>query len=628
MFIEKIQPNNPFDIKSLSYKDLDVFAKEIREEILRNTSLYGGHLSSNLGTVELTLALYRSFDFPRDKLLFDVGHQSYTHKILTGRSLQGLGDMEKGSRFCDTKESIFDPADAGHSSTSLSLAEGFALSRDLKGEWYDVLSVIGDASIANGLAFEALNSIGSSNTKVIVVLNDNDMSISAPSGALSQFFRKISTDKLYNKAKVSYRKALTKSKIGRSFYGFSYFIKNQIKRAFVPITLFETLGFTYIGPIDGHDVKTMEKAFARAKNATKPTLVHVLTKKGKGYRLSEEDKDGSFHSVSPFLLETGEKREKKENEISFPAFFGNLVYEKMRKDDKTILIAAAMVKGSALEKAFSSFPNRCFDVGIAEEHAVTLASAFALNGYHPIVSLYSTFLQRSYDELLHDCARKEIEMTLLIDRAGLPGKDGETHAGIYDVAFLKTIPNVSIFMPKDFSEAKALFLDSFEKGKGLFAIRYPNASLPLLEEREVVLQKGYSVLQESHQKENSSLLLTVSSSGLFLAKEVKGIFQGEILSCFQLHPIPPSLLMEIKKFKTLYVYDPSGTEKGFVEALKAALFDHDIRIDTYFFTLPNAFIPHGRKEEQEALFGLDPKTVKEKILLLEKRLPKDAKIRP
>ena len=626
MFIEKIQPNTLFDIKSLSYKDLDIFAKEIREEILHETSLYGGHLSSNLGSVELTLALYRSFDFPKDKLLFDVGHQSYTHKILTGRSLKGLGDLKSGSRFCDTKESVFDPADAGHSSTSLSLAEGFALSRDLKGEKYDVISVIGDASIANGLAFEALNSIGSSNTKVIVVLNDNDMSISAPSGALSQFFRKISTDKLYNKAKLSYRKALTKSKIGRSFYGFSYFIKNQIKRAFVPVTLFETLGFTYIGPIDGHDIKAMEKAFERAKNATKPTLVHVLTKKGRGYRFSEEDKDGSFHSVSPFFIETGEKKEIKEGEISFPEYFGNLVYEKMKEDEKIILIAAAMVKGSALEKAFSSFSNRCFDVGIAEEHAVTLASAFALNGYHPIVSLYSTFLQRSYDELLHDCARKEIDMTLLIDRAGLPGKDGETHAGIYDVAFLKTIPNVSIAMPKDFSEAKALFLDSFERGKGIYAIRYPNASLPFGNETSVLLQKGYSIVQE--ERGSPSLLLTVSPSGLSLIEELGESFKGEILSCFDLIPIPPTLLSEIQKFKTLYVYDPSGTERGFVESLKAALFDRNIAIDAHFFTLPNVFIPHGSKKEEETLFGLDAKTVKEKILLLEKGIYKDAKIRP
>lgn len=624
MFIEKISQNNCIDVKKLSYKELDIFADEIRQEILKETSLYGGHLSSNLGTVELTLALYRSFDFPNDKLLFDVGHQSYTHKILTGRSLEGLGEMTKGSRFCDTKESAYDPADAGHSSTSLSLAEGFALSRDLKGEKYDVVAVIGDASIANGLSFEALNSIGSSDTKVIVVLNDNDMSISAPSGALSRFFRKVSTDKLYNKAKVSYRKALTKSKLGRSFYGFSYFIKNQIKRAFIPVTLFETLGFTYLGPIDGHDVKAMEKAFRNAKNATKPTLVHVLTKKGKGYAFSESDKDGSFHSVSPFSLKTGKKKDAKDGYLSFPEYFGNLVYEKMKEDEKTVLIAAAMVKGSALEKAFSAFPNRSFDVGIAEEHAVTLASAFALNGFHPIVSLYSTFLQRSYDELLHDCARKNVSMTLLIDRAGLPGKDGETHAGIYDVAFLKTIPNVSVFMPKDFSEAKGLFLDSFEK-KGIYAIRYPNLSRPIEKEKELSLQKGYSLLKKK-EGNSSSLLLTVGPSGLTLLEALGEEFKGEVLSCFALIPVPSSLLEEIKNFKTLYVYDETGTDKGFVESLKSLLFEKKIPIEAHFFSLPNVFVPHGKKEEEEALFGLDTKTVKEKILLNEKKQEENAKI--
>lgn len=625
MFIEKISPNNYIDVKKLSYKELEVFAAEIRQEILKETSLYGGHLSSNLGTVELTLALYRSFDFPIDKLLFDVGHQSYAHKILTGRSLEGLGEMKKGSRFCDTKESAYDPADAGHSSTSLSLAEGFALSRDLKGEKYDVVAVIGDASIANGLSFEALNSIGSSDTKVIVVLNDNDMSISAPSGALSRFFRKISTDKLYNKAKLSYRKALTKSKIGRSFYGFSYFIKNQIKRAFVPVTLFETLGFTYLGPIDGHDVKAMEKAFRNAKNTTKPTLVHVLTKKGKGYSFSEADKDGSFHSVSPFFLETGKKKDEKEGSLSFPEYFGNLVYEKMKEDEKTILIAAAMVKGSALGKAFSAFPNRCFDVGIAEEHAMTLASAFALNGFHPIVSLYSTFLQRSYDELLHDCARKEVSMTLLIDRAGLPGRDGETHAGIYDVAFLKTIPNVSVFMPKDFSEAKGLFLASFEDGKGIYAIRYPNLSRPIEKEKEVSLQNGYSLLKEKEES-SSSLLLTVGPSGSTLLEALGKEFKGEVLSCFALAPIPSTLLEEVRNFQTLYVYDETGTDKGFAESLKSLLFEKKISIDAHFFSLPNVFVPHGKKEEEEALFGLDVKTVKEKILLCEKKREENAKI--
>ena len=625
MFIEKISPNNYIDVKKLSYKELEVFAAEIRQEILKETSLYGGHLSSNLGTVELTLALYRSFDFPIDKLLFDVGHQSYAHKILTGRSLEGLGEMKKGSRFCDTKESAYDPADAGHSSTSLSLAEGFALSRDLKGEKYDVVAVIGDASIANGLSFEALNSIGSSDTKVIVVLNDNDMSISAPSGALSRFFRKISTDKLYNKAKLSYRKALTKSKIGRSFYGFSYFIKNQIKRAFVPVTLFETLGFTYLGPIDGHDVKAMEKAFRNAKNTTKPTLVHVLTKKGKGYSFSEADKDGSFHSVSPFFLETGKKKDEKEGSLSFPEYFGNLVYEKMKEDEKTILIAAAMVKGSALGKVFSAFPNRCFDVGIAEEHAMTLASAFALNGFHPIVSLYSTFLQRSYDELLHDCARKEVSMTLLIDRAGLPGRDGETHAGIYDVAFLKTIPNVSVFMPKDFSEAKGLFLASFEDGKGIYAIRYPNLSRPIEKEKEVSLQNGYSLLKEKEES-SSSLLLTVGPSGSTLLEALGKEFKGEVLSCFALAPIPSTLLEEVRNFQTLYVYDETGTDKGFAESLKSLLFEKKISIDAHFFSLPNVFVPHGKKEEEEALFGLDVKTVKEKILLCEKKREENAKI--
>ena len=603
-------------LPSLNNEELTSFCADVRAVILDTVSSYGGHLSSNLGSVELTVALHRSFSFPKDKIIFDVGHQAYTHKLLTGRSLKGIGSIDKESRFCDSSESPFDPADAGHSSTSLSLAEGFAIARDLRGESFDVVAVIGDSSAANGLAFEALNHIGSMGNKVIVVLNDNDMSISRPKGALSRFFRRISGDRLYNKAKIRYRKSLSKTRFGGKIYRFSYFVKDQIKRTFVPVTLFDTLGFTYLGPFDGHDIKEMEKAFKKAKNTTKPTVVHVLTKKGKGYPLAEGDKDGSFHRVPPFELGNGKEKDPHPGQMSFPNFFGEKALGALKEKKNTLLLSAAMMKGSCLEEAFHDYPTRCFDVGIAEEHALTLASSFALNGFHPIVSLYSTFLQRGYDELLHDCARKRIDMTLLIDRAGLPGKDGETHAGIYDVAFLKSIPGVSVYMPADFQEADALFEASLEIGSGIFAIRYPNAFLPLRSEngreRFLDVSKGYEIYKEA-ENGNLSLLLCVGPKGKELAKRLSPTFKGAIYLVYKLFPLSESMLSAIEGRKRLFVFDPTGTETGFAESLKAALFDRGICLEARFFGLPNVFVPHGSVEEQENVFHLDLEEVAEEI---------------
>lgn len=603
-------------LSSFSYPEIKSFCADVRSVILQTVSRCGGHLSSNLGSVELTVALHRSFSFPKDKIIFDVGHQAYTHKLLSGRSLKEIGSFEGESRFCDSGESAFDPADAGHSSTSLSLAEGFAISRDLRGESFDVLAVIGDSSVANGLAFEALNHIGSLGNKVIVVLNDNDMSISRAKGALSRFFRRISSDRLYNKAKIRYRKSLSKTRFGGKIYRFSYFVKNQIKRAFVPVTLFDTLGFTYLGPFDGHDVKEMEKAFKKAKNTTKPTVVHVLTKKGKGYPLAEKDKDGSFHSVPPFDLDSGKEKVSHLHEMSFPAFFGKKAFLALKEKENTLLLSAAMMKGSHLEEAFSSFPTRCFDVGIAEEHALTLASSFAINGFHPIVSLYSTFLQRGYDELLHDCARKKIDMTLLIDRAGLPGKDGETHAGIYDVAFLKSIPGVSVYMPADFEEADALFEASLDMGSGIFAIRYPNAYLPLQSETEkgepLDVSIGYEVYKEG-KTGSSVLLLCVGPKGKELAMRLSSSFPGAIYLVFKLFPLSETLLSAIKKYKRLFVFDPTGTEMGFFESLKAALFNKRLCLETRFFGLPSVFVPHGSVSEQESALHLGVEEVADEI---------------
>lgn len=615
------QIKDPSFVKNLNKKELLALSDAIRQEILKATSLYGGHLSSNLGTVELTIALYRAFSFPQDKLIIDVGHQCYTHKILTGRKLDNLGKEGYTSRFLDMEESPYDVYDSGHSSTSLSIAEGFAIARDLNREKYEVVALIGDGSIANGLAFEALNDIGSRQNKMIIVLNDNAMSISRSGGALSNLFRKISTARFYNSVKTKYKNALLKTKFGKWLYKISYNFKTFVKRLLIkPFTPYDTLGFALVGPVNGHDFKALDKAFKRAKNASRPVIVLVSTSKGKGYPFAENDVEGDYHSVSPFSLEEGHKPTFENGVTSYPFFFGSLTKKALEEDSKRLLIAPAMVKGSHLEESFKAFPERCFDVGIAEEHALTLASSFSLNGFHPIVSIYSTFLQRAFDELFHDCARKKCDMTLLIDRAGLSGCDGETHMGIYDESYLKSIPNLSLWMPSSLNEGEALFQKSFIKGQGIFAIRYPNALDKYSKTKDLEnIACPFSYYLKNSQKASSCLLVVGPKGRLFsdFIKE-KG-YQGDIIIVRKLFPIEKDLISLLANYKALYLYDIYGTKEGFLESIEKEMFISSLLIPLTGFTLPNDFIKHGSKQEQEKRFNLDFESIASKIIALEKK---------
>jgi len=390
--IELKDIKSPEFLNDLKYAELDILANKIRQEIIAKTSQYGGHLSSNLGVVEITIALHRMFNFKHDKLIFDVGHQSYTHKILTGRSLEYLRNRNGVSGFQKICESYYDCFEAGHSSTSLSAAQGFALNRDAKGEKYDVVAVIGDASVVNGLAFEALNNISHNKNKVIIILNDNEMSISRPTGGMGKFFSKISTASSYNRLKSS----------------FTSRVKNAIKRKLVPTTYFDNMGFQYIGCIDGHNIKALEKAIVRAKRTPRSVVLHVSTIKGKGYKYAENDTTGYWHGVTPFEIETGKPKNLHPESLSWSHLYSNLLAELMAKRNDIVIISPATVKGSGLEDLFASYPSRTFDVGIAEGHAVTLASGLAVAGTHPIVSIYSTFLQRAFDQIIHDIARMNL----------------------------------------------------------------------------------------------------------------------------------------------------------------------------------------------------------------------------
>lgn len=604
--IEKIDIKSikdPSFLKKMDYKSLNVLCEDIREEIIKEVSTYGGHLASNLGVVELTVALYKYFDFPKDKLLFDVGHQCYTHKILTGRSLEKLNSADGVSGFIKSDESKYDCFEAGHSSTALSAAEAFAVARDLKGETYDVVALVGDASIANGLSFEALNNIVDRKNKVIIVLNDNGMSISKPVGGLSKVFRNISTAKGYNRFKASYKSALSKSSIGKGIYSFSLYMKNKIKQWLVPSTVFDTMGFSYVGPVNGHDIKALEKAFKRAKHTNKSVIIHVLTQKGKGYKFAEEDQNGDWHSVKPFDTETGEISNNKESKmIHFSQITSQLIHQAMEDGEKNVLICPAMIKGSCLEKCFFDFPNRSFDMGISEEHATTFAGSLSLQGYHPILSIYSTFLQRSYDELSHDCARIKSDMTLLIDKAGLSGENGETHMGIYDEAFLKSIPNLIISMPSDVSEEKALFKLSQEKGHGVFAIRIPNSFTEFnekdLEKEEQIPMFKWKFVQKGDDHDEAIIAVGPNGKKLFsILKEKK--YAGTLINPLFLNPLDYETIDSILSCKRIIIYDAYGTEKGFTESVKDYLLTKSYQGEVKAFSLKNGFIGHDTIKNQE-----------------------------
>lgn len=611
--IELSRIENPLFLKELSYKELDVLASDIRDEILRVTSTYGGHLSSNLGAVELTIALNRSFDFSKDKLIFDVGHQCYTHKILTGRSLEHLRTKDGPSGFQKRNESIYDCYEAGHSSTSISAANGFAIARDLNHENYDIVAFIGDASIVSGLAFEGMNNLAHSNHKVIIVLNDNGMSISKPVGALASRFAKISTSAGYNRFKSSMKKTLQKGKVRNAIYNFFAGIKNWIKRHLTEPTIFTDLGFAYIGPIDGHNIKAIEKAIKRAKNTNKSVVIHACTLKGKGYKYAENDETGYWHGVSAFDLESGAPKNKHEGEVSWSHLYSDICEEELRNHEKAILISPATIKGAGLDSLSIDLKERIIDVGIAEEHAATLASALSLSGYHPIISIYSTFLQRAYDEVSHDLARMNCSATFLVDRSGLVGADGETHQGIYDEAYLSSIPNVTITIASNADEAKALFDESFNN-HGPFFIRLPRT---LLKKPEAINKVNIPYGTWLKLSEDSSKQLAIISCGpsvrelLPLLKE-NGI-DATLINALYLNPIDEKMLSELIEYSKIVIYDPYSTRGSLVNLTSAYLLENGFKGALKAYFIPNEFVKQASINEQLEKYHLLPKQIIEDL---------------
>ena len=453
------QPFNPSDIKGLRWEELDLLSEEIRKNIIASCAKNGGHLSSSLGATDLTVAIHHYFDLSKDKVIFDVGHQSYAHKILSGRSLENLRKSDGVSGFQKRSESEYDPYEAGHSSTSISAAMGLALHRDLNKEQYEVIAVIGDSSLANGVAFEGLNNLANFNHKIIIIINDNNRSIGESRGLLHRYFEKFRLSKGYLKSKSRYQRFLKKTFLTRWFYHLTSWIKRQFKKLLLRKNFFTEMGLYFISNVDGHDIKQLEKAFNYAKNAPSSVVIHVTTQKGHGYKYAEEDDIGNWHGVGPFDIETGKPlKERNPYYLSWSQIYAQLLKDRLAVDERMVLINPATMVGSCVDDLLEKYPDRVFDVGISEEHGAVFAAAVGLNkDIHAYYNIYSTFLQRSYDEISHDVARLDSDVTFLIDRAGLPGEDGETHSGIYDVAYLLSIPNIAICMANTMEEAIDLF---------------------------------------------------------------------------------------------------------------------------------------------------------------------------
>lgn len=597
------------DFKNINKQDMNTLAKELRRFLINNVSKTGGHLASNLGVVELTLALHTIFDSPKDKIIWDVGHQSYIHKILTGRikDFHTLRQYNGLSGFPKRAESEHDHFDTGHSSTSISAALGMAYVRDLNKEKNSVVAVIGDGALTGGMAFEALNHAGQSKKNIVIVLNDNEMSISENVGGISNYLNKIRTAPLYYKFKGDVENLIVSiPAIGKSVFRTAEKAKDCIKYFFVPGILFEELGFTYIGPIDGHNYNDLCKAFESTKNISGPVLLHVLTKKGKGYSIAENEPE-KFHGIGPFNTETGELLSTNVG-LTYSDLVGDLLVEHGEKNEKIVAITAAMPSGTGLLPFSNAFPERFYDVGIAEQHAVTFAAGIAAAGHKPFFAVYSTFLLRALDQVVNDVCLQNLPVTFLIDRAGLVGNDGETHHGIMDISMLYPIPNLTILAPKDGFELKEMINYAVNKN-GPVAIRYPRGNvhhlscespnLPLEEQKgEIVYHKGKEVL-----------IIAVGHMNQVALDVCKKLEEQKIgatlINPRFIKPFDHNLILDYAaKCKSIYTIEDNYKNGGFSSQIQSLLNENNVYKEVNVFALPDKFIEHGDTSTLHDVYGL------------------------
>ncbi len=571
--------NSPEDLKKLNIEQKKQLAKELREYILQVVSENGGHLASNLGVVELTIALHSVFNVPKDKIVWDVGHQSYVHKIITGRREQFKTLRKKGglSGFPKSSESEYDSFNTGHSSTSISVALGMARARDLKKEDNQVIAVIGDGALTGGMALEALNDVGFSKTKMTVILNDNEMSISKNIGGLNLFLTKLRTKKLYTKSNSSIKRFTSKVPIiGKKIVKVAQRVKRSIKQLVIPKMFFEEIGFTYLGPVDGHDIEQLQHILKLSNKVEGPVLVHVLTKKGKGYKIAEENPD-KFHGTSPFCIETGKL--KKEKKTDYSKIFGDKLIELAKKDDRIVAVTASMKDGTGLSEFQKKFPDRFFDVGIAEQHTVSMAAGMAKEGMIPFVPIYSSFYQRAYDQVIHDVALQKLPVILCVDRAGIIGADGETHQGTLDMAFFRLVPNLVIMAPKDFKELEDM-LEYAITLKQPVVIRYPRGG----EDENIKFEKHEQIKLGKAEiiKEGKDLCIIAIGKKVATAMEVakqyeeKGL-EVEVINSRFLKPIDKETIKKsIDKNKNVITIEDGTKINGLGTAIEEIIIEEGL----------------------------------------------------
>ena len=611
--------NSTCDLKKLSYDELNILAKEVREFIIDRTSKNGGHLASSLGVVELTIALIKAYDFPNDKIIWDVGHQSYAYKILTDRkeAFNGLRSLGGISGFPKRKESPYDSFDTGHSSTSISAGLGMCVARDLKHDNYKVVSVIGDGALTGGMAFEALNNLSKLNSNYVIVLNDNEMSISKSVGGLNKALLGVRSSKRYSELKKNLKSKLEKNAFGLFIKKILVTIINIVKQISESEgMLFENLDINYVGPINGHDIKEVYTALSKAINANEPVILHVKTVKGKGYEPAEKNPT-LYHGIGPYDKLTG-KIIGNTSELTYTKVFSNKLLSLAKSDSNIIAITAAMADGTGLKDFSIKYPDRFFDVGICEQHAVTFAAGIALSGMVPIVCIYSSFLQRAFDQIIHDVCLQNQHVVFAIDRAGLVGADGETHQGIFDISYLRLIPNMTILAPKNAKEFEEMIEYAIYDIKGPVAIRYPRG-------------KAYDDLNDKMNKleyaksellyDGENIALVALGSMVSTAIHIKDKLKGKNINAIVVNlrfakPIDFEMIDTIckKNIKKIVVMEEGVLNGGVGQAIEEYIHDKGYGIETILISTKDAYVEHGSVSKLREAIGIDSDSIIKKIL--------------
>lgn len=601
IFMNINELNLPADLARLSPEDTKELAYEIRKFLVKSVTKTGGHLASNLGVVELTLALHSVFDFSKDRLIWDVGHQSYVHKILTGRkdSFDQLRSFGGISGFPKTSESEYDAFNTGHSSTSASAAMGMARARDLSNDNYDVIAVFGDGALTGGMIFEALNDAGHSKNKVIFILNDNEMSIDHNVGALSNYLQKIRHKPEYFKSKDAIEEFLSSLPIGAdTMTKTAKKAKDSIRRKIIPTTLFDNLGLNYIGPIDGHNTEALRAVFERAKKSPTSSFIHIRTKKGKGYKLAEENPQ-KYHGVSSSGKTAGE---------DYSLVFGKTLTKLAGENEKIVAITAAMPQGTGLTEFISKYPERFFDIGIAEQHAVTMAAGLAIKGFTPVLPLYSTFMQRAYDQILHDVCLQNLHVVFCADRAGIVGQDGETHQGMYDISYLSSMPNMTLLSPSNFTELEEMLDYAINTHQGPITIRYPRGHAQFDNLCTFVPKKAQTI------RKGEDILIISSGRMLTTASFVAEKLNCELLALTTIVPYDNASVLSAAKGKRLVVTIEDATKTGGIGSLTATvLCEGGCPVPMLICAFPDEPIIHGNINELDKHYNMDKDSIIKRI---------------